>query len=648
MAKSKIPAKLEFENVISMGVSYSWSLQSQSTSSSQNIAQGVGIPCNQISTDPKTVQNQSTQNVIRRTKNVSLDVLYLDLQNNNDVVVDLYNKIENNSQPVFISANGITAGKGRLKGFSIKEGNQSNAAVANLNYEMVNGVLPELAEQENEPEEQVDEEEEPIERTETINVSRDVKNNSMRVEHTVSVNYGNDSNLVSDHSVGSSSPKYKDINGRIALAQNDVNAAFSSSINYSDYIDTQGFLTSQGFDKKKLEDQCMIGKSSSSESKDLENGNFSKTVVYEVSFTGELDVDTEKEDTWEIEYSMSFDTQQENNIDYGVAQMQGVSRGVINPYTKCGKTENGKSRSREQIEELNAAAAQSGINDFVKGGKAKNILRQYFNQLQGAAGLTRGANNKITDLKQKTCVPAIDNAENNGTIEFSFNIDSKPNEAVDITTETIDENISESISVGKDCTDLEVKVIESTSNISAQGLCGLEINGNGEYEKYNLIKDINTPSDPPYPGGDFQDRWRIKSTNINYNQYNGTKQISVIFSDAATNKDCEEIGDDECDIFEVTESSKPEKPRYVEQVTCDGIFKQQKGFDPPTKSASLRLKQTIKKECQEVSWEELVKNSLDKVNESTPDCLVENFNWSYSINQGSSHSLSVSVGGKDS
>ncbi len=70
MATSEKPQKLEFNNVISMGVSYSW----------ENIAgEGNTNACAELNRG---------KSLVKRTKNVSLDVLNLDLANAGNSVIN--------------------------------------------------------------------------------------------------------------------------------------------------------------------------------------------------------------------------------------------------------------------------------------------------------------------------------------------------------------------------------------------------------------------------------------------------------------------------------------------------------------------------------------------------------------------------------
>ena len=151
---SETPSRLEFNNVISMGVSYSW----------EHIAgENAANSCEGVSEEEKS-------NLIKRTKNVSLDLLNLDLGNADNSVIQFM--ANNQSQYVAgslvdIYANGIYAGNGKLSNYSIKEGSQSNSVVTNLNYEMKNGGPDDS--------QNFDTAENPVQRTESINVSRDVK-----------------------------------------------------------------------------------------------------------------------------------------------------------------------------------------------------------------------------------------------------------------------------------------------------------------------------------------------------------------------------------------------------------------------------------------------------------------------------------------
>lgn len=626
MATSEKPQKLEFNNVISMGVSYSW----------ENIAgESNAKPCSGL--------NRGAD-LVKRTKNVSLDVLNLDLENAGDSVI---NFMANNQSKyvagnlVDIHANGVYAGNGKLTNYSIKEGGQSNAVVTNLNYEMVNGGPDDT--------EDLDKEEDPVERSETITVSRDILAHSYTVEHTYSVNFGNEFDLVTDHPSYANDPDYASVEARLTLANNEANKALNLElIDYTDYIDFNGFVTESGWNEQMLDLNCMGAFSTHSETRDYINGNYSQTYTRILRYTGQ-DIDQNDTNPYEIEYTMSFESREfEEDKICAVASMEGTVRSTASEaFGKCGDS-------------LGIAdAAQSGYDNFVTNGTAKGILKNWFNTISPAAGVTEALNDVMVNAKTKACVPTVQkgNAKNNGTINFSFEMNNCPGEKM---TEPDAEGnsypYSESITEGysyskqKDCDGNLVDVTTSTisKSVSANSSCAPNIDENGDYKLNETIESIEAPDEPEYKG-DRPDDNKIQSTSTSNSPYQGSSSWSITYSDAIKTDDCQDrqnTSTGDCYSFKVSVGSSASTARTVSQVTSNGVKNQTQGTNAKTKSVSLTL--DAKENCTPAfTLNELKDEAIDILNDNQPDCIITSLNWSYSENQGSQPSMQVSMQGRD-
>ena len=614
MATSAKPQKLQFNNVISMGVSYSW----------ENMAGGSSpFPCS-------GVNQQDGSSLIKRTKNVSLDVLNLDLSDTAQVVEMM---AENQSKYVTpdlvdIYANDIYAGKGKLSNYSIKEGSQSNAIVTNLGYQMINGGPDD--------EEGVDKEENPVSRDESITVSRDIKSKSYTIEHSYSINFGNDFNLVSDHPLYSDNPSYKSVDARLALGENEANQKFLNPIDYNQYIDLSGYALGTGWNLEMLSNNCMGSSQTSSETKDYINGNYSKTLTRQISYTGE-NIDEQDTDPYEIEYTMSFNTETRENKTCAIAKLEGTVRSTSSIYNNCGQATD------------NSAAAQSGFDAFVTQGVAKSRLTSWFNSLSSLAGSSSSLNPVMKNLTKSQCLPSVDRGDNknNGEIKFSFEMNNCPDQkqASNNSPYTESETTSSSFSKGKDCDNKEVQITNSTVNKSIQGSCGAQIDSNGNYPRFDSISSVNGPSNPPYEGSRSADN-KIQSESYSYSPYQASKSWSITFSDALKDQDCNNRGNP-CDKFTVTTNEKPKTPRYAEAVTCNGIITEQKGFNSPYKSASVRL-ESGKDSCKPLSLEQTIQSLQIKLQANAPSCVIQNLSWSYSKSSSSKPSAQGSIGGINS
>ena len=625
MTTSEKPQKLEFNNVISMGVSYSW----------ENIAGNGGA---------KSCEGLNRgKELVKRTKNVSLDVLNLDLANAGDSVI---NFMANNQSKyvagnlVDIHANGIYAGNGKLTNYAIKEGGQSNAVVTNLNYQMDNGGPDD--------EENLDKQENPVQRSEVITVSRDINANSYTIDHTYSINFGNEFNLVTDHPAYADDPNYASVDARLTLGANEANEAFMSPINYTDYIDLSGFATEDGWDFEMLELNCMGAFSTSSETRDYVNGNYSQTLTRIIRYTGE-NIDQNDTEPYEIEYSMSFQSKEvKKDESCAVATIEGSIRSTAGEVlSNCGG---------------NASdAAQSGYDSFVVGNqwgdsRAKSALKNWFTTIAPAAGITDSLNDVAVNLKTQACVPNVQKGEakNNGVINFSFEMNTCPGEKK---TEPdgqgnsypYSESITESYSYSKqkDCDGKLVDVTNSTisKSVSANSSCATNIDENGDYPLNETISSVEAPDEPEYHG-DRPDDNKIQSSSTSNSPYQGNSSWSITYSDAIKTDDCKDrqnTATGSCYSFNTSSNNSKATPRVVSTETQNGTYEETQGTNAAKKSTSVNL--VVKTDNCSFDIDQLKSEMFDILDDNAPNCVTTSKNWSISFSQGSPPSMQGSIGG---
>lgn len=622
MATSAKPQKLEFNNVISMGISYSW----------ENIAgEGNTSACGDI---------VRGEDLVKRTKNVSLDVLNLDLANAGDSVI---NFMANNQSKyvagnlVDIHANGVYAGNGKLTNYSIKEGGQTNATITNLNYEMVNGGPDD--------EEDLDKEEDPVERSETITVSRDIKAKSYTIEHTYGISFGNEFDLVTDHPAYANDPSYASVDARLALGENEANNAFLAPIDYTDYIDFNGFVTESGWNAVLLDENCMGVFGSSSETRDYVNGNYSKTITRTIRYTGQ-DVDQANTEPYEIEYTMSFESRTlENDESCAVAIMEGsVTSTASDTYSHCG----------QRI--AASDAAQSGYDKFFGEGAAKGKLKNWFNTIAPSAGITEGLNNVAVNSTTKACIPTVQKgtAQNKGVINFSFEMNNCPGEKQ---TEPdsqgnsypYSESTTESVSYSKqkDCDGKEVDVTTTTisKSISANSSCAVNIDENGNFPLNETIDSVEGPEEPEYLG-DRPDDNKIQSESYSNSPYQGNSSWSITYSDAINTEDCQNrqnSASGNCYSWSSSSSNSAPTPKTVTAETQNGIITETQGTNAAQVSNSFSL-QPKSNNCN-LTPGDLLAELQDMLTNNAPGCVTTSKSWSMSFNQGSPPSIQGTIGG---
>lgn len=612
-------SQVNFNNVISMGVSYSWSHQSSN---------GQNIPCGDLTND---------ETFIKREKNVTLDVLNLDLNNNGGQVVGLMGQSQKNyvnPNPVAVYANGAFAGKGKLSNFSISEGSQTNAVITTLSYHMGNSS----------DEEDFDQDENPVSRNEEITVSRDLKNKSYKIDHTYSVSFGSDFDLVSDYPLYKNNPSYHSVDARLALGEDEANSKLNQSpIDYSQYIDLSNYATANGWDLTKLGQGCSGAFSSSSVTKDFINGDYSATKTTEIRYTGENLSKTELDD-YSIDYTISWETREVRpKISATFLRMNGTIVG--NGSISCG-SENNKITN-----------AEKGYQEFVTNGTAKKRIVSFFNSLKHHKGCV--GNNYLHDImfdiKKTECIPTVNvnDEKNNGTITFSFEM----NNDSGLVSEGLEEGqapytrndyhtISQSQSKG--CNDEDVTIYEAENGLTMQGLCGKNINAAGQYEKFNSIAGIFSSSIPALGKHYSADPrfWSAKRSTESISPYKGSATYSIMGNDERTEKKCkeQEKDPDDCDEIIKNIDSKVGAQRIVDSITSDGMVSEIKGLLMNEKHVNINVRK-LSPNCDKSDYREMAARALEEIQNDQPKCFTSSLSWTYRARFNDTSEFNVDVQG---
>ncbi|MFT6602612.1 MAG: hypothetical protein ACJARO_000120 [Bacteriovoracaceae bacterium] len=597
--------QLKFDNVISLGVSYSW--ENGINSSTQS--------CGKITS--------SEDEWVKRVKNINIDVLNTDLGNQGgqvDQAMALNQARYLDTSESDIYANGSYFGKGKFGGYSIKEGSQSNDIVSSLSYTMESdGADPDP--------DNIDNLDDPVSIEETITVSRDIQNKKYNIEHSYSINFGNEFDLVSNHPLYSGNSSYETAEGRLLLGQNRSNNTVNvSPVNYLQYIPSLSkYASANGWDLDALSADCYGKNVTTTETKDFINGDFSLNKNIEISYTGE-DIDNTNQTPWQTEYSMSWSSSEIDGESCGIAAMNGtISAGGMMGEGQCGP---------DAIN--NTIAAKSGYDYFVLGGEAKKRMTSWYGSLNSLLpkNSQSSLNPQMTNLKANQCTPSVQKGgeENNGTITFSFEMNNCKNQKQTAggSPYSISETSSSSRGVSE-CNKKKVITFEATSTKSVQAKCGQQIDVLGDHPRFGSISSISKPAAPAYPTeGKNPKRWKIKSESYSYNEYQASRNWNLTYSDSpdddACNPRCEETSG--CGQFKTEIKQVPKSPRYVEATTSNGPLKVQKGNNLPTKSISTSLLANASGCNTDIN--SLLGNLKSELSSNTPQCVIQGLSWEYS------------------
>jgi len=612
------PSQTDFNNVTSMGISYTWE-------HGLNENQGGGV-CTGLTKEAQ---------YIKRTKTVDLEVTNLDIDNSSNEVISHYASLQDqykNKSPTSVYANGEFAGRGKLKQYSINAGSQSNLTQTSLTYEMVDGG-PDKPDS-------VDEKEDPVSIEETIKVSRDVRGKKYSIVHDFSISFGDDFEAVTNFPPYAVDNRYESVDGRLTLGAEKAQTALSANVDYGSFIDLSAYQTEAGWNFTKINDDCAGYFSSTSITRDYINGDYSESKTIEIRYTG-TDVE-QTPDIYEVNYSMDFSEQEKRveKIDHTVcskATMQGTIVG--NATSGCGMTA--------------AEAAAFGYQDFVQGGKAEAILSGFFNSLVNTIdGIPANpVNAGITNLKKESCKDGaivnfqgeqeqISASENSNSISFSFDMDNCPDRQQKTATEppyNFNQTVTQSYSFNKGCDGTERKVTNITVNGSVQGVCGQQVDSTGGYPRWSNVSTIfttkasaaQTKAESEY-AGDFPNDFKLKSKSETIDEYNANGSFSVSYDDSSLS--CGEL--DGCFLKEININETAAKERKAETVTAKGIVVEKKNtYNPARKSADVSLKSALEdadgNPCPQ-DLESFLAKLKTELNAEAPSCLIDKLSWSFS------------------
>lgn len=612
MYTSSQASQLNFDNVISMGVSYSY----------EDITED-GKPISCEDKDPKER--------VKRTKNVTLEVLNLDLGNTDNSVTNFMagNQSEYTQTTASrISANGVDVGLGKLVNYGIKEGGQSNAVITSLTYQMIDTTDKDEDDDDLPPD--------PIQRTDSVKVTKNDVDKVYTKVQTVGVTYPGDIDLITGDPRYSGNTQYNTADGRLALAEDYVNGNFGDSVPMEDYL---GAIPVLGYDDSAAKENCYERLTNRSEQTDYINGNYSKSLTTTMRYTGK-EGSSFQEDGYSVEYSMSFNGNADENESCTTATMKGRIVGASDIPEKNNKCDPSKN-------------AKEGFDQFVIEGSGKQRLTEWYNALKSHMNIQNDLNDEMKNLRTHTCNPAVDKGEdeNNGVIEFSFQMDNcpgekrtEPDEEGNTYPYTESSTESSSYSEQKDCNGNTVQVTTSTSSksVSAKSPCAKNLSENGDYELYNTIASVQPPADPPY-NGDRGDDNKIQSETTTYNKYQGTKSWSKTFSDALTDEDCKNRQkDDDCYEFETSSETKEGVERTITQATAGGLQSITQGVEATTISVSVGMK--IKEDC-DLDEDELISKLEEELENNKPTCITTKKSWSLSVTKGETPSIQGNIAG---
>ncbi len=631
---SNSPAESSYNNVVSLGISYAWE-------NGLNPKDGSSTSCPGIS-------NLRPDQYIKRTQNIELEALNLDLENAGGANIANLAAAQNayaNTQPVSVYANGKFVGKGRLSSYSMSEGSLTNSSITNLGYTVEDG-----GPDKEDPNDSDDDDQNPVSRTEKITVSRDIKGKSYKITHDYSISFGTNFDAVTDFPLYEGNNSYETVDGRLALGEAEANSAiFNNITDYGDYIDLSAYTVGAGFNLALINDNCSGVFFTSDATSDYINGSYSLSKTTELKYTGS-NADPEPS-SHEIDYTMTWSEAPADGYRCAKVTMKGSVKG------KASSADCAAGSSAED-------AAQAGYDEFVLGGTAQTRITSFFNTIKGTVELMgiypATLNAGIINLKETKCVSSTSQSEsgNNGTIGFEFEMDNCPNRGAPEVGNpyTWSETSNQSYSWQKDCNGVERKVTSSTVNGSVGGICGQAINGAGAYEKWNNVSSIysskkaaaKTRAENDYNGTNTDDL-ALRSSSESTNQYGANGSYSWTYSDAP--EKCEKTSVyDKCKTVIATEETSPAKPIKIKTVTTQGIITQEKGQSLPTKVVDLRVGSNISKDSGTTCSQDLdgfLETAKKELDSRKPACFIDSLSWTFTKQFDQTAVLQANMGGVD-
>ena len=173
------------------------------------------------------------------------------------------------------------------------------------------------------------------------------------------------------------------------------------------------------------------------------------------------------------------------------------------------------------------------------------------------------------------------------------------------------------------------------------GLCGRNIDENGNYQRWNLVEPIFNQSKasglahgPLQYEGDFTLRLASQSTSIN--KYEGSADYSYTWTDSPSTQDCEPITEEGCnDQFGVSskETIRPPVNRYVNTITAAGIISEKKGQTLATKSSSVEINTRNTGQEIDLSLDTIMEEVQCQFDVIKPTCAINNISIDITKNQ---------------
>lgn len=631
---SNSPAEASYNNVVSLGVSYTWENGLNPTDGAATVCPGIN--------------GLRPAQYIKRTQEIEIEALNLDLENAGGTNIANLSAAQNayaNTNPVSVYANGKFVGKGRLSNYSMSEGSLTNSSITNLGYSVEDG-----GPDKKDPNSSDDNDENPVSRTEKITVSRDIKGKSYKITHDYTISFGTNFDAVTDFPLYSGNNTYETVDGRLALGQNEANSAiFDNVTDYGDYIDLSAYTMGAGFNFALINDNCSGVFFTSNATSDYINGNYSLSKTTELKYTGS-NADPEPS-SHEIDYTMTWGEVAADGYRCAKVTMKGSVKG------KASSADCAAGSSAED-------AAQAGYDTFVLGGTAQTRLTSFFNTIKGTVELMgiypASLNAGIVNLKETKCVSSVSKEAdgNNGTIGFEFEMDNCPNRGTPEVGNpyTWTETSNQSYSWKKDCNDVERKVTSSAVNGNVVGICGQAIDGAGTYVKWNNVSSTyyakkaagKATARADYDGPNYHDL-KLISSSESTNQYAANGSYSWTYSDAP--EKCEKTSAyDKCKTVVATENSSPAKPIKIKTVTTQGIITQEKGATLPTNQVSLKMGSNISTDADVVCAQDLdgfLAATMDELNSRKPACIINSLSWTYTKTFNTTATLDSNMGGID-
>ena len=627
------PSRVNFDNVTSMGVSYDWSH-----------GEGAALPCTGITELDDAIATGSGK-WVQRVKTIDLEVVNLDLGNAGGGVVDQLVAQQDdyvNTETHSIYANGQFAGYGKLAGYSVAEGSLANVSTTSLSYAMTDGGDPNQGE----------ETEDPVSRTESIKVSRDIKGKSYTIDHSYGVSFGSEFDLISNHPLYKNDPEYKSVDGRLQLAEAEATKHVSEDVtNYNDYLDLSAYTLGTAFDLSKINDGCSGVFSTSNSTKNLINGDFSYNKSTVLRYTG-ADL-SEDLDPYEISYTISWNQKKEEDGSCVVLTFNGSIVANEGTVPNCKSGEAGVSAGE---------IAQSGFEEWVSGPTPMGAQRvkEFYDAVVDKLSIPGATNyplvEDILNYRKEECVPSIDKGGgNNGTIEFEFEMSTCPDsQAEDGAQYEHQQSTSFSYNQGG-CKGATRRVTEISVEGSVNGQCGRNLGSGGGYPRWESVASIfeNLKESGSKVGeevyeGDYELRLANKGTSVN--KYEGQADYNFTWTDSPLNDNCEAAGTTGCDPnFTVVakRETTPANPRFVNTVTAAGIVTQQKGNTLPRADATIKIKNNPTGEIA-LTIATAMEEAKCQIDIHKPSCIIDTLGIQINKDQnnGVDHlSTDVNVGG---